>query len=225
MSALDGLPAPGHAVQGVIDGAAGHIECVVAMPRAAPRGIAVICHPHPLYGGALSNKVTYTLASAALAFGLAAVRFNFRGVGKSQGGHDSARGETDDCVTVVDWLRTQRRDAPLLLAGFSFGAFVSLNAAARVRPAALVSIAPPFGRYFGDAPKPLHPGCPWITLHSRDDEVVPFDESRETLDTYDPAPEQVLVDGAGHFFHGRLDDVRDTVLPFLAREWPASGED
>lgn len=215
------LPAAGESAQGVIAGLAGDIECQVSVPSGEARGIAVICHPHPLFGGAMSNKVVYTLASCALRQGMVSLKFNFRGVGRSQGQHDAARGETDDCVTVVEWLRAQRPGLPLLLAGFSFGAFVSLNAAARVRAAALVSIAPPFGRYFDGAPNPPAPGCPWLAVHSRDDDTVAYAETAQILAQYQPAPELITVDGAGHFFHGRLQDLQDAVLPFLDRHWPA----
>lgn len=219
MIRLSALPAPGQSARGVIAGAVGDIECLVAVPRGALHGIAVACHPHPLFGGELGNKVVYTLASIALKQGMVAARFNFRGVGQSQGVHDAARGETEDCLRVVEWLRAQAPGLPLLLAGFSFGAFVSLNAAARARPTALVSIAPPFGRYFENAPHPVHPGCPWIAVHSRDDDVVAYDETAGILRSYSPASELVSVDGAGHFFHGRLQDLQDAVQPFLDRHW------
>lgn len=215
MSALEGLPAAGESVLGTLAGPAGDLECFVAVPRGEIRGLSVACHPHPLYGGAMSNKVVYALAAAALAQGLVAVRFNFRGVGQSQGAYDSARGEADDCLAVVDWLRAQRPGLPLLLAGFSFGAYVSLKAAATARPAALVSIAPPFGRYFDDAERPPHPGCPWLAVHSRDDDTVAYEETAAILRDYDPPPTLVTVDGAGHFFHGRLQDIKDAVAPFL----------
>lgn len=222
MSTLDALPAPGQSAQGLIDGPAGALECLVAVPRTPPRGLAVICHPHPLYGGAMSNKVVYTLAAAALAEGLVALRFNFRGIGRSQGAYDATRGETDDCRAAANWLRTQAPGLPLFLAGFSFGAFVSLNAAASLRPAALTSIAPPFSRYLDGAPNPAHPGCPWLVVHSRDDDTVSYDDTFAALDTYDPPPERVSVDGAGHFFHGRLDEVKVPVQAFLARHWPGT---
>lgn len=221
---LDALPAAGESARGLIEGAAGDIECLVAVPRGALRGVCVACHPHPLYGGEMGNKVVYTLASIALKQGLVALRFNFRGVGHSQGTHDSARGETEDCLRAVDWLRERAPGLPLLLAGFSFGAFVSLNAATRARPAALVSIAPPFGRYFEDAPNPPHPGCPWLAVHSRDDDVVAYDETVQILNRYEPAPELVSVDGAGHFFHGRLDTLQNAVGVFLDRHWPLPRE-
>ncbi len=215
MNALTALPVEGKSALGTLPGPAGELECFVAVPCGELRGVAVACHPHPLYGGAMSNKVVYALASAALAQGLVSVRFNFRGVGASQGVHDSARGETDDCLAVVEWLRAQQPGLPLLLSGFSFGAYVSLKAAACARPAALVSIAPPFGRYFDEAAQPAHPGCPWLAIHSRDDDTVAYEETAAILRGYDPPPTLVTVDGAGHFFHGRLQEIGKAVAPFL----------
>src|SRR4051794_657787 len=117
MTSASDLPAPGEAKTVMIPGAAGHIESLIAAPRtiASPAGFAVICHPHPLFGGALSNKVTYQLASCALKAGLHAARFNFRGVGRSSGVHDEGRGETEDTLAVVAWMREQLRGAELLL--------------------------------------------------------------------------------------------------------------
>ena len=188
------------------------------MPKGAPTGIAVVCHPHPLYGGALTNKVTYALASCALKQGLVAARFNFRGVGRSTGAHDHGRGEVDDTLAVASWLRSQQPALPLLLAGFSFGAFVSLKAAARAEPKALVSIAPPF-KYFEGEPPPARPAGPWLVVHGLDDDVVPFAATRSVLDGYQPKPELVTFDGVGHFFHGRLGDLERAVGGFLATHW------
>lgn len=220
MTDLPPLPAPGRADTLRLPGAAGDIEALVAVPEAPPAGVAVVCHPHPLHGGALSNKVVYTLASCALKAGLVAARFNFRGVGASAGRHDEGRGETDDVVTVADWLRARLPEARLLLAGFSFGAFVSLKAAARVRPTLQVSIAPPF-KYFADEPLPPRPQAPWLVVHGRDDEVVDYEETRALLARYAPPPELVTLDGVGHFFHGRLGDLEAAVSGFIARAWPA----
>jgi uncharacterized protein len=219
VSQLTGLPEPGRSIQGTIDGAAGPIELLVAVPIESPRGVAVLCHPHPLYGGAMSNKVVYTLASVAQKCGLVAVRFNFRGVGATAGAHDDTRGETDDCVTVVEWVRAQVPEAPLLLGGFSFGAFVSLKAASRVHPKALISVAPPFGKYMGDAASPAHPGCPWIAIHSRDDDVVSYADTAARLAAYDPPADLVTVDGAGHFFNNRLADLQHALVPFVERHF------
>lgn len=221
---MTGLPAAGKADTLLLAGAAGPIEALVAMPAQAPRGFAVVCHPHPLHGGALSNKVTYTLAASALKCGLAAARFNFRGVGRSAGAHDEGRGETEDTLAVVAWLRQRLPGLPLLLAGFSFGAFVSLKAAARARPSLQVSIAPPFS-YFAAEPLPARPPCPWLIVQGTDDDVVPYADTREALGRFDPPPELVTVDGTGHFFHGRLSDLERIVTGFIRREGPSAGSD
>jgi alpha/beta superfamily hydrolase len=213
----DELPAAGETRNFLIDGPAGAIEVALQAPRTVlpTSGCAVICHPHPLFGGAFGNKVTYTLASCAQKSGLYALRFNFRGVGRSAGQHDEGRGETDDTVFVAQWLRERVPDGPLLLAGFSFGAWVSVAAAARLQPALQVSIAPPFVKYFDNAPPPPRPPCPWLVVHGRDDEVVAYDDTVAALKTYDPPPQLVTLDHVGHFFHNRLGDLGDVVLPFV----------
>jgi alpha/beta superfamily hydrolase len=213
--ALADLPAPGQSVDLFIAGPAGRLESQIASPRQAATGICVVCHPHPLYGGAMSNKVVYTLASCALKAGLVTARFNFRGVGRSEGSFDHARGETDDALAVVAWLRQRLPQAPLLLAGFSFGAYVSLKTAAQARPAALVTASIPFGHYVDSTVPPPHPHCPWLALHSTDDEVVRFEDTRRALEGYDPPPQLVQFEGAGHFYHGRLTDLQQAVQPFL----------
>jgi uncharacterized protein len=210
------LPPAGTADTLLLPGPAGAIETLVAVPADPPRGIAVVCHPHPLHGGALTNKVAYTLAAAALKAGYVAARFNFRGVGKSAGTHDAGRGETEDTLVVVDWLRQRAPQAPLLLAGFSFGAFVSLKAAASARPQLQVSIAPPF-KYFADEPLPPRPPAPWLVVHGRDDEVVAYADTKAVLDRYDPPPDLVTLDGVGHFFHGKLGELEAAVAAFLRR--------
>ena len=156
-------PAPGNHSKFLVDGEAGNIECLLAAPNPdhPPVGISLICHPHPLYGGALTNKVTYSLAGAALDCGYYALRFNFRGVGQSEGSHDQGLGEAQDTVLLARWLRRQYPDLPLLLAGFSFGGYVSLRAAAEVQPQLQVSVAPPFN-YFDGRERPAHPG--WKSL-------------------------------------------------------------
>ncbi len=186
------------------------------MPASAPRGVAVVCHPHPLYGGALSNKVVYTLDSCMQRHGFASVRFNFRGVGKSAGTHDHGRGETDDALAVARWIQDQLPGLPLLLGGFSFGGFIALKAAALLKPALLVTVAPPF-KYFESEPRPVHPGCPWLVLHSTDDEVVDYEQTRTELLRYEPPPELVTLQDAGHFFHGRLNDVQKFVSDWLTK--------
>lgn len=215
------LPAAGDARKLLLPGPAGSIEALLAAPRVAVSGIAVICHPHPLFGGEMSNKVTYTLASCALKAGLYALRFNFRGVGESAGVHDHGRGETDDVVYLARWLREQLPDQPLLLAGFSFGSWVALNAASPLAPRALVSIAPPLSKYFADAPLPPAPGCPWLVVHGTADDVVDYEETRSLLRQYQPPPRLHTMDGAGHYFHGQLTELTAAVLPFVQERFAA----
>ncbi len=165
----------------------------------------------------MTNKVVWMLASSALKSGLLVARFNFRGVGASEGLYDDSRGETEDALAVVATLRTMLPGRPLVLAGFSFGAYVSLKAAAQATPAALVSIAIPFGHYIDGAVPPPHPQCPWLAVHSTDDDTVAFTATRAVLDGYSPPPEFVRFEGAGHFFHGRLGELQAVVQPFLQR--------
>ena len=164
----------------------------------------------------MTNKVVTTLAAIAQRHGFVAVRFNFRGVGASAGTHDQGRGETRDCVEVAEWLRAQQPNLPLLLAGFSFGGFIALKAAAILKPALLATVAPPF-KYLESEPRPVHPGCPWLVLHSTDDEVVSYEQTRSELMRYQPPPQLVTLQGAGHFFHARLNDVQQSVSDWLTR--------
>lgn len=218
------LPAVGTTGEITLNGPEGRLEALLSMPSKSPSGIAVVCHPHPLYGGALTNKVVYTLATSAVKCGLPALRFNFRGVGDSQGAYDSAIGETDDALAAIDWMRARFPGLPLLLAGFSFGAYVALKASATARPERLITASLPLGRIreeFGEQrnePLPSHPGCPWLTVHSRDDDVVAYAETVALLQHYDPPPQLVSLDTAGHFYHRHLGPLQRAVLTFLRQE-------
>lgn len=216
------FPPAGQTATLMLNGPAGFIEVLLTAPHGESAvGACVVCHPHPLYGGAMSNKVVYTLAATAAKAGFYTLRFNFRGVGKSAGLHDEGRGEVDDTVWLAQQLRAALpAGAPLVLAGFSFGAFVALKSAAAVRPVALMSVAPPLGKYFGDAPRPPHPGCPWTVIHSRDDDTVAYAQTAAELAAYTPAPALITVDGAGHFFHGRLTDINAAFSDLLAKVVP-----
>lgn len=212
-------PVAGQTSELAIPGPAGILNARLAMPlTAAPTGIAVLCHPHPLFGGSMTNKVVTTLAATAQKQGFATLRFDFRGVGRSQGVHDGGRGETDDCLAAVDGMRRRWPGARLLLAGFSFGAFIALKAATIAKPAALFSVAPPF-KYFDKEPLPSRPACPWRILHSTDDDVVAYDDTRRQALAYRPPPEWAPVEGCGHFFHGRLNDVAAALSDFLQTHW------
>lgn len=190
-----------------IAGPAGAIECAVDEPGAAPLGVAVVCHPHPQHGGTMDNKVAQTLARAFVQLGYRAVRFNFRGVGGSAGAWDEGRGEIDDALAVI----AAHRDAglPLVLAGFSFGAYVASEAAQRLPAEAkatrLVLVGP-------STQKQQMPPVPdgTLVIHGEADDVVPLSA---TLDWARPQALPVtVIPGAGHFFHGQLTLLKNLVV-------------
>lgn len=190
-----------------LKGAAGAIEALLDKPADTPRAVAVICHPHPLFQGTMHNKVAHMLARALSDLGALALRFNFRGVGASDGTHDRGDGETEDTITVANWLRERHPDLPLWLGGFSFGAMVALRAAPRLEPAALITVAPPVDR--DDAL--TRPPCPWLLLQGEDDDVVGAEAVLAWARGLNPPPEIATFPGVGHFFHGNLNALRDTV--------------
>ena len=194
-----------------VAGPAGRIECAVDAPEGAPRGVAVVCHPHPQAGGTMDNKVVQTLARAFVQLGWRSVRFNFRGVGGSQGTWDEGRGEVDDALAVIAAHRAPGE--PLVLGGFSFGGFVAASAAAKLpedeKPHRMVLVAPSTARH--DAP-PV--GADTLLIHGEADDVVPLSAS---MDWARPqALPVVVVPGAGHFFHGQLMLLKSLVLRHFA---------
>jgi alpha/beta superfamily hydrolase len=186
---------------------------------AVPPAFGVICHPHPLYGGTMDNKVVWTLARAFQELGAPTIRFNFRGVGASQGSHDGGRGEVADLLALVAYGRERWPQSALWLAGFSFGGVVALRAAAAAHPGRLVAVAPGITRVEGDPPPA--PACPWLIVQGDADDVVPPEAVIAWARTLSPAPELTVLPGAGHFFHGRINELRDTVLEFMRRAPPA----
>ena len=198
----------------VLDGPAGAIEVIVEAAEAHARPlVAVLCHPLPTEGGTMHNKVVTIAARALRESGAATVRFNFRGVGQSEGTFDDGNGEADDLRAVVAWVRRQRPDAKLWLAGFSFGAYVSLKVAAELKPDMLISIAPPAGRGWEfDAITP--PDCPWLVIQGEADEIVDPAAVYAWLDGLKglkSTPELVRMPETSHFFHRRLMDLRGAV--------------
>jgi alpha/beta superfamily hydrolase len=187
-----------------IDGPSGALEVQIDQPEQA-NAVAVIAHPHPLYGGTLDNKVVQTLAKAYTDVGAIAVRFNFRGVGASAGTYAEGIGEVEDFLTVLAWARTTFAPDRVAYAGFSFGAFVAGTAAAREEPAQMTLIAPPAGKF------PLRPAnADTLVLHGEVDDVVPL---TAVLDWARPQELPVIViPGADHFFHRRLHILRRLVV-------------
>jgi alpha/beta superfamily hydrolase len=201
-----------------VAGPAGTIEALVDTPElasgAALRGVAVIAHPHPLFGGTMDNKVVQTLARAFVLSGWRAIRFNFRGVGASEGAYDEGRGELSDLLAVVV---DQAANGPLALAGFSFGAFVTSHAVAALSPQRdieqLVLVGTAASRFqVSPIPADLHPRT--LVLHGETDDTVPL------IDALNWARPQSLpvtvIPGGGHFFHGQLPLLRGLVARHLA---------
>ena len=201
------LSGPAGAIEAVRDAAA------LADGAAAPRGVAIIAHPHPLFGGTMDNKVVQTLARAFVQCGYTAVRFNFRGVGGTAGMHDQGRGELDDMLAVVDQVAPQ---GPIALAGFSFGAFVTSHALARlwgerqVERAVFVGTA---ASRFTVAPVPPDAHLRTLVVHGEADDTVPL------ASVMDWARPQILpvtvIPAGGHFFHGQLPLLKNLVVRHL----------
>ena len=197
-----------------LEGPVGPIEILVENPG-TPHGIALVCHPHPLFGGTNTNKVTQTLARTFARMGFIALRPNFRGVGQSAGTHDDGRGETTDMLAVLAEAKRRYGDLPVVLAGFSFGAFVQTHVAQALAEAdhpaqrlVLVSTASGFiegARQYGTAAV----ANDTIVIHGSVDELVPL---ANVLAWAEPLELPVIVvPGADHFFHRRLHIIRDIV--------------
>ena len=196
----------------LLDGAAGKLETVINDPGESRKGIALIAHPHPLFGGALDNKVAQTLAKAFQDLGYVAIRPNFRGVSKSEGTHDEGRGETEDMLRVIEWAKTEYGDLPLTLAGFSFGGYVQLRVARQAACERLVLIAPAVGRLdpsLGKLEAISEVPPKTLIVQGDEDQVVPL---QSVIDWAKPLRLPiVLLPGAGHFFHGRLTQLKEIV--------------
>jgi alpha/beta superfamily hydrolase len=199
-----------------LDGPAGRLEAVFEYPaESAISGAAVVCHPHPQHGGTMHNKVAHTLARAFVRMGFAALRFNFRGTEASEGEHDAGNGEVDDALAAIDWMRNRLPDEQLWLSGFSFGAAVAVRAAIATRVDGLISVAPAVYRFASGLVD--QPRSPWLILQGDEDELVEVDETIEWVNSLEPGPELLVFEGAEHFFHGRLVELRNAVEDFVQR--------
>lgn len=199
-----------------IDGPAGGLEALLESPRdVPPAAIAVVCHPHPVHGGTMQNKVAHTLARSFVGLGMSALRFNFRGVGDSEGVFDNGDGEVSDVLAAVEWLRHEAPDLPLWLAGFSFGAAMAIKAAVHCHPDGLISIAPATSRFAGRLD--TQPDCPWLILQGDRDELVDVEETIAWINELDPGPELEVFPDTEHFFHGKLALLRAAVGEFVTK--------
>jgi uncharacterized protein len=201
-----------------IPGPAGVLEAAIDASGRPALATAVICHPHPLQAGTMSNKVVTTLARAFTRLGADAVRFNFRGVGASAGSHAGGVGEREDALAVVAWCRARWPARRLYLGGFSFGGAIAAGIAARALPAGLVTVAPPVDRLPRDF---AAPSCPWLLVHGDADDVVPPKPVLEWAATLRAPPRVVVLPRVGHFFHGRLPALLDAVTGFFGADFTA----
>jgi hypothetical protein len=190
-------------------GPAGALEAIVEDPAGEASSYAVICHPHPLYGGTMDNKVVTTVARALQETGIPTLRFNFRGVGSSAGEFDQGIGETADADAVAAWGAERWPGRSLVIAGFSFGGYVALRLAQQRVARHLITIAPAVQRF--DASGLAVPHCPWLVVQGDADDVVDSAAVIDWVSALDPKPRLVVLPGAGHFFHGRLHELRDAV--------------
>jgi alpha/beta superfamily hydrolase len=198
-----------------IHGPVGRLEAVLERPgEGALEGAAVVCHPHPQHGGTMHNKVAHTLARAFVRSGYETLRFNFRGTEQSEGNFDNGIGELDDALAAIEFMRGRHGSYPLWLSGFSFGAAMAVRAAAVTHVDGLVSVAPAISRFANTLS--TQPDCPWLIVQGDEDELVDVDETVEWVDSLAPGPELLIINGGEHFFHGRLGDLRDAVMVFVA---------
>lgn len=193
----------------LLNGPAGLLELVTLNTIHPAKAIAIICHPHPLYEGTMHNKVVHTLSRAFFRKEIASVRFNFRGVGKSEGEHDFSIGEVEDLMVVIDWVKRVAPDKNIILAGFSFGAYIAAKGASQIDCAQLFSIAPAVTNQPYDT---LAVRCPWIVIQGENDEVIDPQVVFTWHETH-PQANRLLIKmpNTSHFFHGKLIELRTIV--------------
>lgn len=189
---------------------AGKMEGILTVPETvASRRVAILGHPHSLQGGSMSNKVVTTLARTFRDRGIPSLRFNFRGVGASEGEYDAGMGESQDMLRLCELWQQEQPEARFIFAGFSFGSYVTYRAAAQHAHELLISVAPPVHHYdyhdFSPAP------YPWLILQGLEDEVVPAEKVSDFVQMMTPQPHLIEFKDTGHFFHRKLIDLK-TVL-------------
>lgn len=193
----------------IINGPVGDLEVLVDIPNDCT-SIAVVCHPHPLYGGTMDNKVVYMIAKTFNSLGIGTVRFNFRGVGKSSGKFDKGVGEAEDLAAIVNWLTEKYAPTELYLAGFSFGSYVVLRTFADIKVSRLLLVAPAIDRF--EMAGLALTNIPTLVIQGDQDEIVSPKAVTEWLATQTYQPEVVMLPDTGHFFHGKLHQLRDSII-------------
>jgi uncharacterized protein len=200
---------PAAAVRLAVEGPAGALEALIDNDAGTAASFAVVCHPHPLHGGTMDNKVVWSVAKALQGLGLPTLRFNFRGVGASAGTYDNGVGEALDAQAVADWGQARWPGKTLIAAGFSFGGAMAMRLAIARSAARLITISPAVGHF--PLPDARVPECPWLIVQGDADDVVEPQVVTEFAAGLKRPPHLVMLAGAGHFFHGRLQELRAAV--------------
>lgn len=205
-----------------VPGDAGQLEAWVDVSddQRATAPICVICHPHPLYGGSMMNKVVFTIAKAMSQSGIDTIRFNFRGVGQSEGSFGGGLGESSDLRRICEWVRSSYPGRPLWLAGFSFGAFVVLNCFNDLCPKVMISVAPPVGSTYFDFSPEFSVDVPWLVINGDKDELIDPRDIGDWVLHLSPQPGHTVITGADHFFNGSLSPLKTAILEFCGECWP-----
>jgi uncharacterized protein len=195
----------------------GHLEAALREPDGAARGAAVVCHPHPIYGGTMHTKAVYRAAQGLNEAGLVALRFNFRGVGTSTGSHDEGIGEREDARAALDWLEARYPELPMIMGGFSFGSMVGLSVGSEDdRVVGLLGMGLPVEMdrydysYLADADKPV------LVVQGERDEFGPGEVVAAALGDLGPTITLVRVPDADHYFTGHLEELKDAVRGYYA---------
>ncbi|HLG65528.1 MAG TPA: alpha/beta fold hydrolase [Ktedonosporobacter sp.] len=194
----------------------GHLEGILKPEEegSQPRYAGLVCHPHPLYGGTMHNKVVFKVAQTLQSMNIPTLRFNFRGVGHSSGTYDEGRGEMDDVRYSLEFLSRHYPSVPVILGGFSFGSYVGLRVAAvDDRVQAMIGLGVPARMFDLETLQGCHK--PKLFIHGTDDELAPYELARKWFEQL-PAPKSmVAVPGADHFFQGHLDEVQAIIINFV----------
>ncbi|MFW0094410.1 MAG: alpha/beta hydrolase [Coxiella endosymbiont of Haemaphysalis qinghaiensis] len=201
----------------LLNGPAGKIEVITALTSYAKKAVmGIICHPHPLYGGTMNNKVVITTAKAFEQLGVKTVRFNFRGVGKSEGHYDNAVGEADDLKAILRWVKEEAcPNDEIWLAGFSFGSYVAAKVAnTDTDISRLITIAPAVNNYNYKVFTNIV--CPWLVVVGTQDELVPLEEVKAFVGQSPITVRFIVIEEASHFFHGKLIELRETLVSELS---------
>ncbi len=218
MTILDNLDIPG-VYRGMVPGMTGQLEVTLDVPTAGhPDYLAILGHPHSLQGGSMDNKVVTTMARAFRELGIASIRFNFRGVGLSEGTYDAGIGESEDMFQVLQAIG--RPHLQVFFAGFSFGSYVAFRALTLYQekydhPTALITIAPSVQHY--DYTSPLAPATPWLVIMGTEDEIVPLAAVSAFVQGRCPAPSVEYFADTGHFFHGKLLDLKASLQSYIGK--------